>query len=142
MEAGMKVLTIKNPWADWIINGLAGLHKTTENRTWETRYRGRIMIHVSKTLDYNFTKRLGFDPSFLVRWEKQKGHIIGTVELYAIDRQMKTQWDEPGLFHWRLRDPVPLGKPILARGALGLWEYTGPVDSSVRAEHDTRRYVK
>jgi hypothetical protein len=123
MEAGMKVLSVKNPWADWIINGLDGEIKTTENRTWETLYRGRIMIHVSKTLDYKFTKRLGFDPSLLVRWDEQNGRIIGTVELYAIDKEMKTQWDEPGLFHWRLRNPVPLDKPIPARGSLGLWNY-------------------
>jgi hypothetical protein len=59
----------------------------------------------------------------LNRWEKQKGHIIGTVELYAVDREMKTQWDEPGLFHWRLRNPVLFDKPIPARGSLGLWNY-------------------
>jgi hypothetical protein len=119
----VKVLTVKNPWADWIINGLAGLMKNTENRTWETLYRGRIMIHASKTLDHELLKLGDFYAADLNRWEKQKGHIIGTVELYAVDREMKTQWDEPGLFHWRLRNPVPLDKPIPARGSLGLWEY-------------------
>jgi hypothetical protein len=114
---------VKNPWADWIINGLDGQIKTTENRTWKTLYRGRIMIHVSKTLDYNFTKRLGFDPSLLVRWDRQQGCIIGSVELYAIDREMKTQWDEPDLFHWRFKNPVPLKNPVPARGSLGLWNY-------------------
>jgi hypothetical protein len=121
----MKVLTVKNPWADWIICGLNGQFKATENRTWETLYRGRIMLHVSKTFD-----ELSIYPpqpslEDLDRWEKQKGHIIGTVELYDIDTKMKTQWDEPGLFHWRLREPVLLDKPIAARGALGLWNYEG-----------------
>jgi hypothetical protein len=36
----MKVLSVKNPWADWIIFGHEGKIKTTENRTWETLYRG------------------------------------------------------------------------------------------------------
>jgi hypothetical protein len=123
MEAGMKVLPVKNPWADWIINGLNGQLKTTENRTWETLYRGRIMIHVSKTFDQYPLKQVQVTSDDIDRWEKQKGHIIGTVELYAVDREMKTQWDEPDLFHWRLREPVRLEKPIPARGALGLWNY-------------------
>jgi hypothetical protein len=123
MEAGMKVLTVKNPWADWIINSLNGQIKTTENRTWETLYRGRIMIHVSKTFD-----QLNIHPPQATSedmdwWEKQKGHIIGTVELYAIDREMKTQWDESGLFHWRFKNPLLLEKAIPARGFLGLWNY-------------------
>jgi hypothetical protein len=121
----MKVLTVKNPWADWIIFGHMGNIKTTENRTWETPYRGRLYIHVSKTFDKyplkNHFSDLGAD---IERWEKQQGHIIGFVELYDIDRDIKTEWDEEGLFHWRFKNPIPLEKAIPARGALGLWEYT------------------
>jgi hypothetical protein len=119
----MKVLTVKNPWADWIIYSLNGQFKTTENRTWETKYRGRIMIHVSKTFDQLNICPPEATSEDLDRWEKQKGHIIGTVELYATDREMKTQWDEPGLFHWRFKNPLPLEMAIPVRGSLGLWNY-------------------
>lgn len=39
----MKVLSIKNPYAYWVINGI----KDVENRTWKTDYRGKLLIHVS-----------------------------------------------------------------------------------------------
>ena len=119
----MKCLTVKNPWADWIINGLQGRIKTTENRTWETTYRGRLYIHVSKTPDKSAIEGIIIEPEVIERWQVQQGCIIGSVELYAIDRDIKTHWDEAGLFHWRLRNPELLKKPIPARGSLGLWDF-------------------
>jgi hypothetical protein len=121
----MKILTIKNPWADWIITGYQGQFKTTENRSWETLYRGRIMIHVSKTLDRDIADKVNATPEEHKRWREQAGKIIGTVELYDIDREVKTLMDDEGYFHWRLRDPRPLKEPIPVRGALGLWNYGG-----------------
>jgi hypothetical protein len=121
----MKVLSVKNPWADWIIFGHKGNIKTTENRTWETLYRGRIYIHVSKQVDkYAVNKLFQATDADLERWENQAGMIIGSVELYAIDREIKTKWDEPDLFHWRFKNPLPLERAIPARGSLGLWEYS------------------
>jgi len=122
----MKVLTVKNPWADWIIFGCEGSFKTTENRTWETFYRGRLYIHVSKQLEDNpyFWTYIRTDGKERHEyWKNQSGKIIGSVELYGIDREIKTEWDEPGLFHWRMRDPRPLDVAIETRGALGLWNY-------------------
>jgi hypothetical protein len=125
----MKVLTVKNPWADWIINGYKGTIKDAENRRWEALYRGRLYIHVSKTIDKLpltiFSYGYSYSAADLERWKNQRGCIIGSVELYGIDRNMKSSWDEEGLFHWRFRDPRPLKELIPARGALGLWEYTG-----------------
>ena len=45
----MKVLTIKQPWAELIING----HKCYEFRSWKTKYRGKILIHAG----YEYRKR-------------------------------------------------------------------------------------
>jgi ASCH domain len=39
----MKALSIKQPWASLIANGI----KNIENRTWKTNFRGRIYIHAS-----------------------------------------------------------------------------------------------
>ncbi|RZJ91586.1 MAG: ASCH domain-containing protein, partial [Chryseobacterium sp.] len=39
----MKSLSIKQPWASLIASGI----KDIENRTWATKYRGRIYIHAS-----------------------------------------------------------------------------------------------
>jgi hypothetical protein len=125
----MKVLTVKNPWADWIIFGHLGNIKTAENRTWETLYRGRIYIHVSKKIDmYAVDKLFPADGEDMEYWKNQTGMIIGSVELYATDREIKTEWDEPNLFHWRFKNPLPLERAILAKGSLGLWEYTGEIE--------------
>ena len=42
----MKALTIKNPWALLISAGI----KDIENRTWRTKFRGRIYIHAGQSL--------------------------------------------------------------------------------------------
>lgn len=39
----MKALSIKQPWASLIAQGI----KDIENRTWKTKFRGRIFIHAS-----------------------------------------------------------------------------------------------
>lgn len=38
-----RVLSIKQPWASLIAHGI----KNIENRTWKTKFRGRILIHAS-----------------------------------------------------------------------------------------------
>jgi len=47
----MKALTVKQPWASLIIEGIKIdediLFKNIENRTWRTNYRGRVMIHAA-----------------------------------------------------------------------------------------------
>lgn len=40
----MKALSVKQPWASMIASG----EKTIETRTWETSYRGRLLIVSSK----------------------------------------------------------------------------------------------
>ena len=41
----MKALSIKQPWASLIAHGI----KDIENRTWATKYRGKVLIHASCT---------------------------------------------------------------------------------------------
>lgn len=41
----MKALSIKQPWAWLIVNG----YKDIENRSWDTKYRGLVLIHAAKT---------------------------------------------------------------------------------------------
>ena len=40
----MKAITIKQPWASLIVEGI----KDVENRTWATKFRGRVLIHASQ----------------------------------------------------------------------------------------------
>lgn len=49
----MKVITIKQPFATLIAEGL----KEYEFRTWKTKYRGEILIHAGKGIDKKAMKR-------------------------------------------------------------------------------------
>ena len=49
----MKVITIKQPWASLIAEGL----KKYEFRTWNTKYRGDILIHAGKSIDKKAVER-------------------------------------------------------------------------------------
>lgn len=49
----MKVITIKQPWATLIAEG----YKKYEFRTWNTKYRGDILIHAGLSIDKKAMKR-------------------------------------------------------------------------------------
>jgi hypothetical protein len=55
------------------------------------------------------------------------GYIIGSVELVDCVKNSKSRWAEKGMWHWIFWDPIMLENPILARGDLGRWEYTGDI---------------
>jgi len=124
-RTGMKVLTIKMPWA-WLILKHG---KDVENRTWRTDYRGRLLIHASKKPDPFLTDivarccsdRLTSDGlRELFSWCE---NIVGSVELVDCVQNHKSKWAEPGMWHWVLKNPVLFKEQIPAKGSLGLWEY-------------------
>ena len=43
----MKAITIKQPWASLIVHGI----KDIENRSWSTKFRGRVLIHAAGVVD-------------------------------------------------------------------------------------------
>lgn len=60
----MKALTIKNPWALLIAAGI----KDIENRTWRTKFRGRIYIHAGA-----YKQKSGSpNPLNVLQWEEVK----------------------------------------------------------------------
>jgi hypothetical protein len=130
----MKVLTVKNPWACWIIHGYKSssgiLYKDIENRTWKTNYRGKILIHASKYpcdtrprlngvfTDADFLRAIVYETPSL------NGMIIGSAELLDCVTNSQSVWAEPDMWHWVLGNPKPLWKPVPAKGFPGLWEYS------------------
>ena len=91
-------LSVRQPWAWLIIH--AG--KDIENRTWPTRFRGRVLIHASKGMtrrEYdeamnwvvlNSRLPLNFhEPQFD---ELQRGGIIGEVEIVDCVTESKSPW--------------------------------------------------
>ena len=69
----MKVLTIKQPWATLIMQK----DKRFEFRSWQTKYRGDLLIHAGKGIDKEAMKRLEkYIPS-----DMPTGKILGKVTL-------------------------------------------------------------
>jgi hypothetical protein len=49
------------------------------------------------------------------------GSILGFVELVDCVQGSKSQWAEPGAWHWVVRNATLLKTPVPYRGQLGLW---------------------
>lgn len=125
----MKVLTIKQPWATLIMQG----DKRFEFRSWQTKYRGDLLIHAGKGIDKEAMKRLAkYLPD-----EIPLGKILGKVTLVNCikmcpefkemllkensDIYTKSSFSEN--FGWQVEDVQVFDEPIEAKGHLSLWEY-------------------
>jgi len=122
----MKVLSIKQPWASLIVQGL----KDIENRTWKTNFRGRILIHASQN-DFDFRGKMTseYQREYINKIQKPyiHGAIIGSVEIVDCIESTSDQnqsWGDLYCYHWKLRNAKILREPIFdVKGKLGLWEY-------------------
>jgi hypothetical protein len=47
------------------------------------------------------------------------GVIVGSVEIVDCVRNARSKWAERGMWHWLLRNPRVLAKPIPLKGKLG-----------------------
>lgn len=122
----MKALTVRNPWA-WAI-AYAG--KTVENRSWATKYRGRLYIHAGAarpTLEmlHDCEARVESIGGMFKPAKMPYGALVATAELVNCQRNGEplNPWAEPDCYHWILRDIRVLRRPIPCKGALQLWNY-------------------
>lgn len=154
----MKALSIKQPWASLIANGI----KDIENRTWKTKFRGRIYIHASG--QYTRTK-IGWellteeqfkslDKETLVKHLDKSfptSAIIGEVDIidYVINHpsiwaestattQSGDEVVEKPIYNWVLANPVLYDKPILnVKGNLSFWEFRDLIECSCCTNKET-----
>ena len=125
----MKVLTIKQPWATLIMQG----DKRFEFRSWQTKYRGELLIHAGKGIDKEAVKRLAkYLPENI-----PSGKILGKVKLADCikmspefkemllkenkDIYTKSSFEEK--YGWQVTDIEVFKVPIEAKGHLSLWDY-------------------
>ena len=120
----MKALSIRQPWAELIIQGC----KTIELRTWTTHHRGRLAVHAAQTVEEADCPVHGLDPVALPR-----GALVGTVEVVEVTPLDEALWAAlraqhlgqgpfPGPWYgWRLADPQRLPQPIPLTGRMGLF---------------------
>lgn len=126
----MKVITIKQPFASLIAEGI----KEYEFRTWKTKYRGELLIHAGKGIDKKAMKK--FEKYNL---EYSSGCIIAKVNLtdcIKIDDKARemlkekndfvyssiikhTEWNGYG---FKLENVEKI-EPIKINGKLSLWDY-------------------
>lgn len=103
----MKALSIKQPYATFIIDE----QKYKEHRTWNTSFRGPVLIHASKIPDKFFMEEYGF-----ADWKFPTGVILGKAELYDVVDY------ENGIYAYVLENIVKFKKPIPMKGQLGFFE--------------------
>jgi hypothetical protein len=73
----LKCLSLKQPYAEIAATG----RKTIETRRWNTNFRGKFLIHCSKTIDKEISTLLNIDCSRLT-----KGAVIGVACLYDVKK--------------------------------------------------------
>lgn len=142
----MKTITIKQPWASLIVEGV----KDIENRTWKTNFRGRVLIHAAdkswiwhKVLNYITPKmkEVFVNNRLTGKWlrELTTGSIIGSVEIVDCVINHSSVWaesttvrhmgdnvsfvDGDAVYNWVLANPIKFPEPIPIKGRLGFWDY-------------------
>jgi hypothetical protein len=141
----MKVISLLQPWASLVVSG----HKKIETRSWNTKYRGPLLIHASKKSD-GFNRQLYYQwrEGFRLNtpaWEELPfGAIIGQVNLvdtetseniaanlpksiyWGVDKELAFGDYSFNRYGWYLSNPVQFPAIIPAKGQLGIWEYDLP----------------
>lgn len=126
----MKVITIKQPFATLIAEGL----KEYEFRTWKTKYRGNILIHAGKSIDKQAMKRykhlnLNYPTGCIIA----KATVTDCIHVDDEFRKVLKAKDE-NVYHGVIKDNTWVGygfklenvekiAPISIKGKLSLWDY-------------------
>lgn len=146
----MKTITIKQPWAKLIVDGV----KNIENRTWKTKFRGRVLIHAGKAKyenPFDLLSEAQFNSlsrdQYLEAYNGlEYSSIIGSVEIVDCVVNHKSIWAEKTqipyladvledikhigkpikpkiVYNWVLENPILFPEPIPAKGKLLFWDY-------------------
>ncbi|EHQ41503.1 ASCH domain-containing protein [Myroides odoratus] len=118
-----KALSVKQPWAELICLGI----KDVENRTWRTRFKGRVYIHASMHPDKSarLSKEREEVTDNIDEFQFKNSAIIGEVTIADCVQNHKSIWADKGegIWHWVLKDAVFYDKPIEnVKGKLGIWD--------------------
>ena len=128
----MKVITVKQPFATLIAEGL----KEYEFRTWKIKYRGDILIHAGKGVDKKAMERYKH-----LNLEYPVGRIIAKATITDCihvddDFAKKIFKKDPVVYNWLINkddwngygfklENIEEINPIEVNGKLSLWDYEG-----------------
>ena len=118
----MKALSLKQPFAELILQG----KKKIELRKWNTKFRGRFLIHVSKIPDKKSMLKFDFKNLPL-------GFIVGEAELidvkkyesekeFSKEKNLHLADSSWGSYGFILKNAKRIN-PIPAKGKLNFWEF-------------------
>lgn len=126
----MKVITIKQPFATLIAEGL----KEYEFRTWRTKYRGEILIHAGKSIDKKAMQKfehlnLNYPTGCIIA----KATLIDCIQIGDTEREILNQ-KNPLVYSGVIKHPEWKGygfklenikkiENININGKLSLWDY-------------------
>lgn len=123
----MKVITLKQPWATLIAEGI----KKYEFRSWKTNYRGKILIHAGIGIDKEAMKSF---ENLNFKYPSKK--IIAEVEIedcLKLDNELnKRIIEEHNVsygskyrtgYAWKLKNVKKIEVNEEICGQLGLWNY-------------------
>ena len=126
----MKVLTIKQPFASLIAEGI----KEYEFRTWKTKYRGELLIHAGKSIDkkamkkyekYNLEYPIGsiiakVTITDCIKIDDNTKKILKEKNIFVYENAIKNE--DGKLYGFKLENVEKIN-PIKVNGKLGLWDY-------------------
>lgn len=160
----MKVISLLQPWAYFAAAGI----KKIETRSWDTSFRGYLLIHASKKMS-PLQKKLCNDAPFKYYLENVEelrlGGIIGKVKVsftktteeivktpvikfpgidYSYNDHEEYFGDySPNRFGWFLSEPVLFKHFIPVKGSLSLWDFNDRICLSCGCtEYDCRQCIE
>ena len=118
----MKALSLKQPFAELIVQG----RKKIELRKWNTKFRGKFLIHASKVPDKKSMEKFGFKTL-------PCGGVVGKVRLLDVkhygnkkehkeDSKLHLANDFWGSYGFVLQSPERLDF-VPCKGALNFWNF-------------------
>lgn len=122
----MKVLTVKQPWATLIAEG----YKLYEFRTWNTKYRGDILIHAGISIDKKAMEKFTYlNLDYPISKIVAKVTITDSIKLNEqIAKEILTQTNtfDHNNYHrddyaWCLSNVEKINDDKIVKGHLSIW---------------------
>jgi hypothetical protein len=115
----MKALSVRQPWSWLIVQGF----KDIENRTWQTNFRGTVLIHAGMTMDqegYEEIRARFPDIPLPPIEELDRGGIVGQCDITDCVSQSDSTWFS-GPYGFVIENAMPLPfRPL--PGKLGFFD--------------------
>lgn len=134
MQNILPVITLYQPWANWIVEGWKTIETRTHNRLKSLNGK-TILIHAGLSFDKNAGIRHNNHCPYMSLISNQTkhdlfyGYILGQAEVYNTRKLTKSdslqaciecETERYGLF---LKNIIKFKEPLPAKGSMGIWYY-------------------